>query len=223
MTIRLSKFVRSLVAPVLAAPLFTGAIGAGGVVAGSVMLGMAPEPDPIPRRWQLSIEPGPLRITTIELPEVGARSYFYFTYKVTNTSDTDLLFAPMFELGNDEGEVVRSGRDVPSDVTKQILESLENPFLEDQISIVGLLLQGEGNAKEGLVVWLAPRLDQNTLTVYGAGFSGEVRTVEVPGADGEVTKYTLRKTLMLRYQPPGEIREQGSEPFENIEKRWIMR
>ena len=55
MTIPISKFVRSFVAPVLSEPLLCGLVAAGGVVAGSVMLGMAPEPDPIPRRWQLSM------------------------------------------------------------------------------------------------------------------------------------------------------------------------
>ena len=35
--------------------------------------------------------------------------------------------------------------------------------------------------------------------------------------------FTVRKTLQLRYQPPGEIRDQGSKPFEVIEQRWVMR
>lgn len=187
-------------------------------------LGLAPEPDPIPRRWELSIEPGPLRIATVDVPDVGPRAYFYLTYKVTNTSGGDLLFAPSFELATDQGDVLRSGRDVPAYVTKTLLESLGNPYLEDQISIVGNLLQGEGNAKEGLVVWPANSMHLSQLEVYAAGFSGEVKTVDIQDPKtGKPSKVTVRKTLQIRYQPPGEIRDQGSRPFDVIEKHWVMR
>ena len=186
--------------------------------------GLAPEPDPIPRRWQLDIQPGSLRIATVEVKEQGPKSYFYMTYKVTNASGGDLLFAPSFDLATDQGDVLRSGRDVPAEVTKSLLDSLGNKYLEDQISIVGNLLQGEGNAKEGLVVWPAGSLRLTQLEVYAAGFSGETKTVDIQDPKtGKPAKVTVRKTLQLRYQPPGEIRDQGSKPFDVIEQRWVMR
>src|SRR5205085_2147709 len=157
-------------------------------------LGLAPEPDPIPRRWQLSIEPGPLRIATVDVPDEGPRTFFYMTYKVTNTSGGDLLFAPSFDMATNRGDVLRSGRDVPASVTKSLLESLGNSLLEDQISIVGNLLQGEGNAKEGLVVWPAPSLHLTDLEVYAAGFSGETKSVEITDPKtGKPGKATVRK------------------------------
>ena len=119
----------------------------GGLWLLGATLGLAPEPDPIPRRWELMIEPGPMRIATVDIPDVGPRTYFYLTYKVTNTSDHDLLFAPAFELATDHGDVLRSGRDVPAAVTKNLKDSLGNKSLEDQISIVGNLLQGEGECQ----------------------------------------------------------------------------
>jgi hypothetical protein len=186
-------------------------------------IGSAPEPDPIPRRWQLTIEPGPLRIATVETSQ-GPKAYFYLTYKVTNASGGDLLFAPSFDLATDRGDVLRSGRDVPAAVTKSLLESLGNPYLEDQISIVGNLLQGEGNAKEGLVVWPANSLRLTQLEVYAAGFSGETKSIDIQDPkSGKAAKATVRKTLQIRYQPPGEIRDQGSRPFDVIEQRWVMR
>jgi hypothetical protein len=186
-------------------------------------LGLAPEPDPIPRRWQLQIEPGPLRIATVDGGQ-GPMNYFYMTYKVTNTSGGDLLFAPAFDLATDRGDVLRSGRDVPAAVTKTLLESLGNPLLEDQISIVGNLLQGEGNAKEGLVVWPAPSLRLTDLEVYAGGFSGETKAVDtVDSKTGKATRITVRKTLQIRFQPPGNIRDQGSHPFPVIEQHWVMR
>lgn len=211
--------MRGLAAPVVAAAALLG----GGVGVG-VMMGMAPEPDPVPRRWQLTVEPGLFRDMVVDVPGVGPQKYFYMTYKVTNTSGSDVMFAPSFELMNAEEPPLRSGRDVPPAVTREILAQLRSPFLQDQISVVGMLLQGEGNAKEGLVIWPAKSLKVQDLTVYAAGFSGETRTVEVPDSEtGKVNRFTLRKQLMLRYQPTAEIRDQGAQPYQLVDSRWILR
>ncbi len=190
---------------------------------GVSLVALAPEPDPIPRRWQLAVEVGPLRTASYDVKDVGTRSYYFLTYKVTNTTDQDLLFTPSFELGTDEGELARSGRDVPSAVTADIVSRLQNQFLQDQTNIVGILPQGEANAKEGVVIWPITDHHVNEVTVYAAGFSGEVRAVEFTDAKGKPAKAILRKTLMLRYQTPGEIRDMGSRPLELSEKQWIMR
>lgn len=189
-----------------------------------VMPGMAPEPDPAPRRWQLAIEPGLLRVASIEVAGEGRKSYFYFTYKVTNGSGNDLLFAPSFDLGVDAGAVRRSGRDVPADVTKQILSDLENKDLQDQIGIVGMLPQGEENAKEGVVIWPVNETQLAEVSVYAAGFSGEMRTVATKDPKtGKAGSTTVRKTLMLRFQAPGDLKDIGSNPLTMVEQRWIMR
>ncbi|MBX3410042.1 MAG: hypothetical protein KF859_09185 [Phycisphaeraceae bacterium] len=188
-----------------------------------VSVGLAPEPDPVPRRWELSIEPGPLRVTSVETPS-GTRSYFYLTYKVTNSYSSDLTLAPSFDLSIGEGNTYRSGRDVPPDVTRQILESLQNPLLQDQISVVGTILRGEENAREGLVIWPAPSLRASEVTIYAAGFSGETRSERVRDPKtGDTKPVLLRKTLMLRYQTPGEIQNWAAKPFDLLERRWIMR
>lgn len=190
------------------------------VLASSVA--MAPEPDPVPRRWQLSVEVGPLRTASVETKD-GTRAYFYLTYKVTNASGQDLLFTPSFDLVSDSGEIQRAGRHVPAEVTKDILARLDNPFMQDQVSIVGVLLQGESNAKEGVVIWPVTTSRMSDLSIFAAGFSGETRPVELKNDEGTVTKVLLRKTLMLSYQPPGELREMGSTPIPLLEKQWVMR
>lgn len=182
----------------------------------------APEPDPVPRRWQLTVEPGPLRVMAVA---VGgqAQLYYYMTYRVTNTSGSDQMFTPSFELADDMGDVQRAGRDVPAEVTKAILTRLESPLLQDQVNVVGMLLQGEENAKDGLVVWPVANNHVRALEVYAAGFSGETRTLDAFDPETKGTKrVTLRKTLMLRYQPMGLVRE-GVEPYSVLEQRWIMR
>ena len=197
---------------------------ASGLVGGATpAVVAAPEPDPVPRRWQLTVTPGPLRVTSVE-HQGQSKLYYYMTYKVVNSSDTDLLFTPSFEMANDEGELKRSGRDVPAAVTAKILETLENTFLEDQINIVGTLLQGEENAKEGLVVWPVNTPHVRAIEVFGNGFSGEARTIDAYDPETKGTKrVTLRKTLMLRYQPLGETKATGAESLPVIEQRWIMR
>lgn len=182
-----------------------------------------PEPDPVPRRWQVDLQPGALRMASVDIGD-GPKLYYYLTYKVVNTSGGDVLFAPLFEMGTDNGRVLRAGREVPAQVTEELLSRLENPFLEDQISILGLLLQGEENAKEGLVVWPVADMGTDEVAVYGAGFSGETKVItSVDAATGEPKPYTLRKQLMLRYPTPGDLDGKGSDPLEPGEKRWILR
>lgn len=220
MHIRLPKFAAGCLS--LSACL----MGAGAVISSMPAVAPArpPEPDPVPRRWQMELQPGPLRFATINVEGKGTQSYYYLTYKVTNASGSDLLLAPAFDLANDRGVVLRSGRDVPVEVTKELMARLDNPFLEDQIGILGILQQGPENAKEGLVIWPAQDLKGEEVVVYAAGFSGESRNLDVPdGRTGEPKRITLRKTLMLRYRVPGEIYNRGSEPFELTEQRWILR
>jgi hypothetical protein len=51
-----------------------------------------------------------------------------------------------------------------------------------------------------------------------------MRTIEVPDAvTGRPTSITLRKTLMVRYDVPGEIDRRGNRPLDVLEKRWILR
>lgn len=196
------------------------------VLACGVLLAAAPEPDPVPRRWQLDVTVGPLRLVKVETEKTGPRAYFVMTYKVVNNSGQDLLFAPLFELvSQSSGKVYRSGRDVPAEVTAKLIEREQNPLLQDQINILGMLLQNEENAREGIVVWPAEELQTEGLALYAAGFSGESRTVELPASQGqsEPQKVTLRKTLMVRYRTSGQLLERGETPLEVLEQRWVMR
>jgi len=206
-------------------PFLRFALIALGLV-GSVLplAAFAPEPDPIPRRWQLDVDPGALRTAVVDVEGLGPQVYFFMTYKVTNASGGDLLLAPAMELATDEGEVLRAGRDVPSAVTREILGRLENPFLQDQTAIVGVILQGEENAREGLAIWPAPDLNLSEVTVFAAGFSGETAPVEFKDpSTGNPGRVLLRKSLMLRYQTMGELRPSSSTALTLAERLWVMR
>lgn len=192
-------------------------IGAAGVLG---LGGMAPEPDPVPRRWELQVEPGDMRVVSVDVPGAGPRKFFYMTYHVVNNSGQDVLLAPSFELSDGEGHVARSGRDVPQAAIQSITAATQNSLVQDQVSIIGELRQGEENAKDGLVIWSAENLKPQQVTVYAAGFSGETKTVASP--DGK-EKFVLRKTLRIEYNAPGDLT--GSAPIilGVAAKSWIMR
>lgn len=188
-------------------------------------LGLAPEPDPVSKRWQLEVIPGDLRVAYVNTLD-GAGAYAYFTYSVTNNTGTDLEFVPSFVLATDTGVSMMSGLGVPASVTDHILDSLEHPFMQDQVEILGPIQQGPENAKHGLVIWPIRDFRADEIRVFGAGFSGETETISLTDpATGEAVELTFRKTLMLRFASPGEIRvnEVGDDSFRVTEKRWIMR
>jgi hypothetical protein len=188
------------------------------------MAGFAPEPDAVSKKWELSAKFGALRVATVEI-DGSPRSFLYMTYTVTNNTAADILFAPSFELANDEGDLLKSGAGVPAAATKAILARLDQPLLQDQISIVGNLLRGEENSKDGLIVWPLTDLSVNEISIFGAGFSGETKAVTVPDRKtGKDTVVTLRKTASLRYKLSGEMSNIGAgEELPLVERRWIMR
>jgi len=199
-------------------------LAAGVVGVGSISLAAIPEPEPVARRWELDFKPGPFRVASVEVEGQGAKSFLYMTYRVANNSKEDVLFAPVFDLATAEGALVRSGAEIPAEVTKAITAKLDNPLLKDQVSVLGTLQQGEANAREGLVIWSLPKADLDKVNIYVAGLSGETQTVEViDPKTKEVKRVSLRKTKMLTYRMPGDVLKQGNDPFEKIEDRWIMR
>lgn len=188
-------------------------------------LGVAPEPDPVPKRWQLEVTPGPLRVAVVDTAD-GQGAYLYFTYSAVNNTGQDLEFVPSFEMATASGEVSLSGVGVPPSVTDAIMDRLDHPFLQDQVDILGPIQQGPENAKHGVVIWPLNDFRTDEIRVFGAGFSGETDSIELKDPrTGEVKRLVFRKTLMLRYATPGEIRVSaaGDRPLDVVEQRWIMR
>lgn len=207
-----SQFFRSPTARILLIASAT-AIGA-----------MAPEPNPVPQRWQFDVYPGQLRFAKFETPDGQLRGYFFLTYRVVNNTREDLLLAPLFELATENGDIVRSGRDVPQSVVKKIMAEVDNPLAQDQISILGTLLQGEENGREGVVIFSDVDNSARDITIYATGFSGETAPYEVKDPKtGKVHKELLRKTLSLQYKLPGDVTGRVNEPLPLFEQRWVMR
>ncbi|MBS0192096.1 MAG: hypothetical protein U0573_13800 [Phycisphaerales bacterium] len=194
------------------------------LVASLCGLGMAPEPNPVPQRWQFDVRPGDLRFARFETPDGQVRGYFFLTYRVVNNTKEDLLLAPLFELATENGDVVRSGRDVPQSVVKKIMAEVDNPLAQDQISILGTLLQGEENGRDGVVIFSDVDASARDITIFGTGFSGETAPYDVKDPKtGKVRKELLRKTLSLEYKLPGDVTGRVNEPLPLFDQRWVMR
>ena len=183
-----------------------------------------PEPNPIPIRWQLDLDIGPLRVISVENPDQGPMLYYYMTYTVTNNTEEDILFAPSFELATETGVNVVAGQGVPAAVTRDILERLDNPLLNDQVSMIGVLRRGEANARDGLVVWPVRDVAADEARVYMAGFSGETTRLKVIDREtGTPRDVVLRKTMMATHAAPGNVDGLDGRALERSETRWIMR
>lgn len=187
----------------------------------------APEPSPVPLRWELDVEPGPLRLAMVDIPGEGLRPFLYLPYKVENHSGQEVYFAPTFELTTDESTTpARAGRGVPAAVTDEIIRRLSNSFLQDQISVIGPLMQGPENARESVAIWPLDNMKASRVAVYASGFSGETRRITLPEgetSDGVAKEAILRKTLMLEYLTPGDLAGQGNDPVTRTNTRWILR
>lgn len=197
--------------------LSRGLAAAFALIIGLGVLADYPKPAPVPFRWELEFEPGPLRLF---IDPGGAGGFWYFTYTVTNRTGADQLWAPKFVLFTDVGEILESGRGVPTRITEDLKSMLGNQLLEDQNEAIGDILQGRENAKEGLVIWPANRLDVNEMSMFVAGISGETARVKNP-VDGQ--EIILRKTLQRDYLVPGSAADRGSKAIDVVTEQWVLR
>lgn len=175
-----------------------------------------PRPSNIVTRWQLEFQAHEFRLFVDD----DGSAYWYLSYTVANRTGRDQRWAPQFDLFTDDGRILPSGVDVPERVTAEILDLLGNPLLETQTQVIGDLLQGDTNARDGLAIWPAGSLEVTELTVFISGLSGEsvrVRNIQT-GKD-----VVLRKTLRRDYLVPGEPLARRSRPYELVGEEWIMR
>lgn len=158
------------------------AVPAAGIslAVGTAAFALAPEPDPVAKRWELAAEFSPLRVIYVEIPGVGPRGYMYLTYKVANLTGKEQTLAVSFDLATGDGNVLRAGRGVSVDATKAVMAHAGNPLAQDPIGILGPIQHGRENAREGIVIWAIANYSPEALTVYAAGLSGETATIELP-------------------------------------------
>ena len=165
----------------------------------------------------LELRPGLMQLVTDE--QSGGR-YWVFTYSVANRTGKTQRFSPRFDLLMGDGTILEAGRGVPVDVARRLRGACASAQALDQFQVMGDVLDGEANAKDGFVVWPA-KGDAKQFTLFVAGSSAAFDRVEA--ADG--TKSIVRRTWCRDYSVPGapDPRTAAEARFDPIRDRWIMR
>ena len=194
-----------------AAPAADGADGAPSV---------APKVKPATKD-DLDFRPGTLSLVTD--PQGGAR-YWIFTYEVANKTGKAQRFSPRFELLMGDGTILLGGSDVAPEVGRRLQRAAAAPDAADQFQIMGDILEGEENARDGYVVWPA-KGDAKDVTLFVTGVSAAFDRVKDPSTGKETF---LRRTWARDYTLPGssDPRESAQATVvrrEGQDHRWLMR
>ena len=206
----------------------------------------APEPSPVPKGWNLTFHYQDPQRVEVELPGRSAPTTFWYQlYTVVNTSGQDVMFMPRFELMTSAGAIIPSEDGVSGRVFTAIRErhAKDRPLLQSPAQIVGRLLQGEDNARDGVAIWPDFSAKADKFTVYVAGLSEEASQVPNPAyrpglpetvpqrlADGTTVpvvanpeRFTLHRTLAIHYDLPGDVRTRSTAEPVRTGQEWVMR
>jgi hypothetical protein len=166
----------------------------------------------------LDFRPGVLRLVTDT--DSGAR-FWVFTYAVANKTGKTQRFSPRFELLMGDGTILEAGRDVSVEAGRRVLRSVGSDQALDQFQIMGEILDGEANAREGVVVWPA-KGDSKEITLFVAGMSSAFDRVKDPATGKDVT---IRRSWSRQYAVPGvtDPRVASEASFDPIKDAWLMR
>jgi hypothetical protein len=172
----------------------------------------------VPISWELGFRHGNMERVFVNVN--GKDEPFWFMrYTVTNTTGRDILFTPSFELVAETGPALQGFKNVPNTVFEKIKANFNNPLLVSPNNIYGKLLQGEDNAKDGVVIFPALDPEARNFRLYVMGLSGETADVENPVTHKKVI---LQKTLELDFNIPGQAI--GIEPKCTLTAiKWVMK
>lgn len=166
----------------------------------------------------LDFRPGTLRLVTDA--ESGAR-FWVFTYTIANKTGKTQRFSPRFELLMGDGTILEAGRDVPVEAGRRVLRSVGSDQALDQFQIMGEILDGEANAREGVVVWPA-KGDSKEITMFVSGMSFAFDRVKDPATGKDAI---IRRSWSRQYSVPGspDPRVASEASFDPIKDAWLMR
>lgn len=179
-----------------------------------------PKPALYPASWELDFEAGIPQRIVVEIPGRGPQAFWYLTYTVTNRSDREQLFMPVFELLTHDGNVYRSDRGIPAMVFERIKQREKKTLLEPFHKIAGTLLVGDDQARDGVAIWQEPAGRMGAFSIFVEGLSGETAAVKL--ADREII---LRKQLQLNYHIRGDEVFRGEDDVTATDSArvWVMR
>lgn len=193
----------------------------------------APQPSKAPRAWELDVEFHDLQRITVTLPgDSKPTAYWYLLYTVTNNSGRDVEFYPSFDLVTNQLEVVPANDHVHPAVYDAVEARYRKtyPFFVNPMKVNGLLLQGEDASRTSAAVFREFAAEANAVTIYAAGFSGEIVRSPNPSFDSSKAEsaenprfFVLRKTLAIAYDVPGDPQTRLSASATRKSMEWVMR
>jgi hypothetical protein len=187
-----------------------------------------PKPSPYPITWELKFDYETPRRLVMDVPgSTVPKAYWYLTYTVTNESDKEQVFLPLFEMLAKDGRVIRSDRHIPAAVFERIRQREGKRFMEPFTTIGGEIRIGEDEARDGVAIWEEPTSRMGTFTLFISGLSGETAIAkdgagrEIKDSDGK--PMILRKTLQLDFEIPGDESHPGEALIKQTGQQWVMR
>ncbi|NOT02800.1 MAG: hypothetical protein HOP29_19545 [Phycisphaerales bacterium] len=210
-----------------------GVLGTLSLFAVAGTMWAAPEPAIVPRAWEVEFafhDPQPI---DIRLPgDSDATTFWYVLYTVTNTTGREVPFYPSFEIVTDDLTVIEGG----ANINPAVYDAVEArhrkayPFFVRPAQMLGPLLVGEDNARTSAMVFHVPDAAVNHFRLYVGGLSGEIEKVRNPRFDrrrgesaGNSQFFTLRKTLAIYYDIPGDSMTRSSSTPVRVRQEWVMR
>ena len=187
-----------------------------------------PTPSPYPKSWELKFEHGTPRRIVVEVPGTSVpQAYWYMTYTVTNNTDKEQMFLPVFEMLSGDGKMVRSDKNIPAKVFDAIKAQEKKPFLQPFPTVTGQIRLGEDEARDGVAIWPEPSSRMGQFSVFVGGLSGEAVVLTdanaQPAKDAQGQPVILRKTLQLNFIVRGDEVYPGEDEVNENPQEWVMR
>ncbi len=185
--------------------------------------------------WEFKFEHvSPKRIVVTPPGSKSPQAYWYMTYRVTNKTKEEHPFLPLFEMLTRDGQLIKSDKDVPAGVFDAIKDREKNKFLEPSEKVIGALLVGDDQAKDGVAIWPETDLRMGKFSVFAKGLTGESELYQL--VDGNYVAVedmrkiapeardkliVLHKTLQMDYEVVGD--GGPATQAEELRLEWIMR
>jgi hypothetical protein len=179
-----------------------------------------PQPSPFPVSWELNFTHSmPKRLVFQGPGDANPQAYWYMTYHVANNTDQDRIpFYPSFDMMLETGELAHSDIGIAPAVFDAIKQKERLKYLQSEYLIGGDLLHGEDQSKDGVAIWLEPRLRMGTFTIFCTGMWGESAVVKAGDKD-----VTLHKTLVLTYHLDSDENHPGGGDLVAKDESYVMR
>jgi len=197
--------------------------------------GAYPKPSVSKVSWELDFQHGIASRITVQTPGASApKAYWYVPFTVTNNTNDEQQFLPVFEMVDDRGNVHRSDQNIPTQVFDAIKKREGKRLMEPLDKVTGRLLVGPDQAKDSVAIWEEPLERMGSFSVFVTGLSGEAvwykdgKETPLSKADWTKTKpdqagAILRKTLQIDFQVPGDEHYQGQDKVLQKNETWVMR